>query len=680
MKNVVKCGLSQPQVFHHRVRQLLLGLCAGFGATLSWADEHITALPDMTVYGELVAANEVDLATQPGFVSVIKREEFAGTLSTVADILKSEPGIQVRETGGLGSFSTVSLRGSSSQQVNVFLDGVLLNNVVSGTVDLSRISLGQVESVEIYRGAAPIQLGSSNIGGAINIKTRKTPSASGSVNEQTSGEIVVGGGSFNSKKTDAALSQQFGKLRVAGSVGYQASDNDFEFTNDNQTEFNPNDDSVEKRHNNATEMANALLSFDYSLDNDQSLQLRAQHHSKDQQIPDVFNSADTTSKLDTVLTQIQLQFADQHWREGSYATSVFYAQSEEHFYDEQGRIGIGKQNEKANTDAVGASLNGNQLVGEHLLAASLELKQDDYRNQQLLGTIETQNFQRQSALLGLQDDVTLWSNESLLQVGIRLQHIHDEGELPSTESKPNVDDRETYLSWHSGFRWDMNPELTFKSNLSKGIRVPRLSEKFGDRGLFIGNPELVEEKAINLDAGVAVTRADWVLNSALFYRWLDDAIVATYDSRGVGRFENISKALIYGAEFDFVYAINDWLTLDGKATLQDTENTSDNPDQHGKQLAGHYQQAYSLSAISNYQNYTLEFEYAHESGGYYDSAEARAIPDKDLLNATLQWHLDYYAGTTVTLEANNLTDEAFEAFNGYPSPGRNFFISLAQAF
>jgi len=61
--------------------------------------------------------------------------------NNLATTLDAATGVNVRRYGGLGSFSTVSIRGSTSEQVQIFIDGVPLSSAVGGGIDLSCISL-----------------------------------------------------------------------------------------------------------------------------------------------------------------------------------------------------------------------------------------------------------------------------------------------------------------------------------------------------------------------------------------------------------------------------------------------------------------------------------------------------------------------------------------------------------
>ena len=93
-----------------------------------------------------------------GFREVIEKEQLQQAGSSLAEVVAVESGVQFRQSGGLGSQSSVSLRGSSAEQVNVYVDGILLNEASGGGVNFSDIELLQAEKVEIYKGTVPVSL------------------------------------------------------------------------------------------------------------------------------------------------------------------------------------------------------------------------------------------------------------------------------------------------------------------------------------------------------------------------------------------------------------------------------------------------------------------------------------------------------------------------------------------
>ncbi|MBM3391294.1 MAG: hypothetical protein FJY34_04865 [Betaproteobacteria bacterium] len=107
-------------------------------------------------------------------VSVITREEIdrAGQ-STVEQLLAAQPGIEYAANGGPGTNSSIFIRGASSRQTVVLIDGQRVGSASSGDVAFSRIPLSQIDRIEILRGPASSLYGADAIGGVIQIFTRR---------------------------------------------------------------------------------------------------------------------------------------------------------------------------------------------------------------------------------------------------------------------------------------------------------------------------------------------------------------------------------------------------------------------------------------------------------------------------------------------------------------------------
>ena len=61
--------------------------------------------------------------------------------------------------GDQGQLATVTLRGSSTDQVLVLLDGIPLTSAAGGTVDLSTIPQGLIDHIDVLRGDAAARYG-----------------------------------------------------------------------------------------------------------------------------------------------------------------------------------------------------------------------------------------------------------------------------------------------------------------------------------------------------------------------------------------------------------------------------------------------------------------------------------------------------------------------------------------
>lgn len=107
-------------------------------------------------------------------VTVIPREEIERRREvTVAEILRSVPGVEVVRTGGPGGATSVFIRGANSSHTLVLLDGVRVNSSLGGSLDWADLTPDLVERIEVLRGPQSALYGSEAIGGVVNIVTRK---------------------------------------------------------------------------------------------------------------------------------------------------------------------------------------------------------------------------------------------------------------------------------------------------------------------------------------------------------------------------------------------------------------------------------------------------------------------------------------------------------------------------
>ena len=101
--------------------------------------------------------------------TVISREDIERSQATdLVTLLAREAGLQRTQTGGIGTASSIFMRGAASLQTLVLLDGIALNKQdASGSVSLEHLMLDQIERVEIVRGNVSAIYGSGAIGGLV---------------------------------------------------------------------------------------------------------------------------------------------------------------------------------------------------------------------------------------------------------------------------------------------------------------------------------------------------------------------------------------------------------------------------------------------------------------------------------------------------------------------------------
>lgn len=99
--------------------------------------------------------------------------------STLSDLLATLPGVTVSNTGPIGGFSAVRIRGAEGEQTLTLIDGVRVNDPSSpgGGFDFGNLLIGNLDRVEVLRGPNSVPWGSQAIGGVVNIITARPGSA-----------------------------------------------------------------------------------------------------------------------------------------------------------------------------------------------------------------------------------------------------------------------------------------------------------------------------------------------------------------------------------------------------------------------------------------------------------------------------------------------------------------------
>lgn len=89
----------------------------------------------------------------------------------VAEALRVVPGVAIARTGGPGAQTSLFVRGGESDYVRVLVDGVAVNDA-GGAIDLSWLSLHNVDRIEVVRGPSSVLYGTDAVTGVVQIFTR----------------------------------------------------------------------------------------------------------------------------------------------------------------------------------------------------------------------------------------------------------------------------------------------------------------------------------------------------------------------------------------------------------------------------------------------------------------------------------------------------------------------------
>ncbi|RYZ59407.1 MAG: TonB-dependent receptor, partial [Chitinophagaceae bacterium] len=105
---------------------------------------------------------------------VIKGEKLTDLpVHSIDELLRYVPGLEVQARGPYGAQSNIILRGGTFQQVLVLVDGIRVNDPNTGHfTSYIPIAPGEIDRIEVLKGASSALYGSDAVGGIISIITK----------------------------------------------------------------------------------------------------------------------------------------------------------------------------------------------------------------------------------------------------------------------------------------------------------------------------------------------------------------------------------------------------------------------------------------------------------------------------------------------------------------------------
>ncbi|MDX4008705.1 TonB-dependent receptor [Pseudomonas aeruginosa] len=155
--------------------RLAVAIALGVSMQAAQAEEEAKELGTVTVVGDwLGEADQAVVQNHPGARSVVRRREMLESgAQNVRDVLRKVPGVQVQDNNGTGGSDislNVGVRGLTSRlspRSTVMIDGVPAAVAPYGQPQLSMmpLSIGNLESIDVVRGAGSVRYGPQNVGG-----------------------------------------------------------------------------------------------------------------------------------------------------------------------------------------------------------------------------------------------------------------------------------------------------------------------------------------------------------------------------------------------------------------------------------------------------------------------------------------------------------------------------------
>jgi len=172
-------------------------------------------LGEVTVYATRLG----QLAGQSGrYVTVVPGAALSRyPVASLDDLLRLLPALEVQSRGNFGTQADITLRGSTFNQVLILLDGMRLNDPLTGHfAGYFPIAPTEIEQIEVVRGPGAALYGPDAVGGFVNIVTKTFAATHRPDGAELAGTFLAG--EYGLKSTNAGFYGQDKGLRLAGGI------------------------------------------------------------------------------------------------------------------------------------------------------------------------------------------------------------------------------------------------------------------------------------------------------------------------------------------------------------------------------------------------------------------------------------------------------------------------------
>ncbi|WP_293661835.1 TonB-dependent receptor [Rhodoferax sp. OV413] len=574
--------------------------------------------------------NPQPLSAASAHTTVITRADIETSQAPdLVTLLQREAGLQGTQNGGLGSASTLFLRGMPSLDTLILIDGVpQTKQDASGAVSLEHILLDNVERIEIVRGNVSAIYGSGAIGGVIQIFTR-----AGS--QEPSAHLGLELGPRNTFKSTAQVGLSAGDTQL--SVGLtRLGTGGFSSVNTEQYTFaNPDADGY---HNTSSN-----LTLTHALSADHRLGLQ-------------WMQADASAQTDSSYSFTQ----SSDIQSSMSALGQTTVSSDNTFGRWRSRVHLSEQSQRDKFVQSGSS---NSVYGYLTRTQTLRWVNTLPVGDNWLGTAGLEE-QQQHVDTNADDGTPAYDLNRLADavfVGL-------EGCLGPLTMQLNLrNDKVGSLSkdtTYLGLGYSLTDALKLTASTSTAFNAPPLGYLVDP---YAGNLLLKPELAYSNEVGVQYSVGKDLIRATYFDTRVQDQLV--YDS-GTSKFGNINRARITGLEVSYRASV---AGADVQASL-----TGQNPvdETTGKTLARRAKTMASLGASKPFGALRSGFNLRYVGERNDDTTQGAAVDlgAYSVLDVTLAYR--YSPQLLLTARIDNLIDARYQTVYGYNQQARSLFAGL----
>jgi iron complex outermembrane recepter protein len=667
---------------------LLLGLAQGALADTAApaAGEAATDRFDLGVVEVTGRADDISF-TYPGVDRITIEDMRRHERHDATEAMNLLPGVMIENVGNRNE-RVVFIRGFDSRQIPLFVDGIPVYVPYDGSIDLARFTTFDLSEIQVTKGFTSVLLGPNTLGGSINLVGRRPSS-------ELEGDALAGVGfddnwAQNVHRLAANLGSNQGSWYVQG--GASVLDRDFFRVSD---DFTPGGAEDGGRRDNS-DIKDTKYSLKFGLTPNDTDEYAISYYRQDG-VKGTPPYAGTDSSVrarfwrwpfydkESIYFLSRTSFGDGHY----FRLRAYYDEFDnllrsfdDNTYTTQDRPFAFNSTYDDHTWGGGGEF-GFDLGPAHLLKVAASVKRDFHREQDDIGD-PWERFEDDTVSIGIEDTWTISDATSLIAGASwnRQESKRADQKLPDDSIVPFPTGSDTAMNYQLGLFHDLNESTAIYASAGLKTRFPTISNRFSGRFcLVLPNPDLEAETSTNYEIGIERDMGWMQYGAAVFLSQLEDAIQSvTVDdslctSPPCSQNQNIEEQDNQGIEVYLDVSLSPQLDLHLDYTWLDRENKT-RPDVQPTDTPEH--KAFAYLVYNPIPMLDLIASVVYEGSRVSESTGERPVDSFTVANLKGSW--EFRSDWIAELGVNNVLDEDYAYDEGYPEPGRNFFLNLHYRF
>jgi vitamin B12 transporter len=591
---------------------------------------------------EIVAHNKLSRGTQ---IMQLDSSALSKNKNTsLNDLLQNQTALFIKQYGS-SQLSTISIRGASASQTQIFWCGFNINNAMLGQLDLSTIPVNTIQNAQLILGATSTAYGSGAIGGVISINENKIKAP-----QKNELNLNLSLGAFGQKNVSVQVIHQWKNISTQFSNYYHNSKNDFTYTNRIKPEL-----GLKRMINNQQKHFGFSGQAQLKINEKNFIHYNLLWHEQNRNIP-------PTLLQDTSIAQQR-----DGYLKNNIAFTHFFTHSKISLNAALMRDILNYKNGFKSNSTVISWMNSALYEATLLRSIVWQSKVQFNRVQANFENYDQTKTQLLQYQLSSHLDKT-WKNKIHTSASVRY-------EIQNNRSTP--------LIFQLGGDMEMYRNFNLKYNIGNVFRWPTLNDLYWREG---GNRNLKPERGWQSEIGLSYQykNAHFIsgVSSVAFYRNIQDWIIWLPNANFWSP-ENIAKVESKGLEnkvslqykyHDFTFALK--CHYDHILSINKKKRFENDATYNQQLIYVPIQQAFTELNV-NYKNTSFAINRKYNGFRYTSADNSDYINGFWISNISLQQHLKIKTNLFhIGIHINNLENKNFEYILFYPSMGINYQISL----